>query len=140
MTEIAMGGLRLRFLQDKSDTDGSLTAFEMTVQPNARMPVAHYHESWDETVYGLSGTTIWRIEGRDHLVAPAESLFIRRGKVHGFRNDGGKAAVCLCILTPGVLGSDYFAAMADLLATSNPDPARMKAVMTQYGLIPDPSG
>ena len=23
----------------------------MTVQPNARMPVAHYHESWDETIY-----------------------------------------------------------------------------------------
>ncbi len=51
---IAIGGLALRFLQTKEGTAGSLDAFEMTVQPNARMPVAHYHESWDETIYGLS--------------------------------------------------------------------------------------
>ena len=29
--------------------------FEMTLQPSARMPVPHYHESWDETgVLGLA--------------------------------------------------------------------------------------
>jgi hypothetical protein len=27
--------------------------FEMTVQPNARVPVPHHHENWDETIYGL---------------------------------------------------------------------------------------
>jgi hypothetical protein len=47
---ISIGGLELRFLQTKEQTAGSLDAFEMTVQPNARMPVAHYHESWDETI------------------------------------------------------------------------------------------
>ena len=52
---ISIGGLELRFLQTKENTAGSLDAFEMTVQPNARMPIAHYHESWDETVYGLAG-------------------------------------------------------------------------------------
>jgi hypothetical protein len=35
---ISMGGLELRFLQTKEETAGSLDAFEMTVQPNARMP------------------------------------------------------------------------------------------------------
>jgi hypothetical protein len=48
---IGIGGLELRFLKTKDETAGSLDAFEMTVQPNARMPVAHYHESWDETIY-----------------------------------------------------------------------------------------
>jgi hypothetical protein len=42
---LGIGGLELRFLQTKEETAGSLDAFEMTVQPNARMPVAHYHES-----------------------------------------------------------------------------------------------
>ena len=69
---IRIGGLELRFLQSKDDTGGSLDMFEMTVQPNARMPVPHYHETWDETVYGLAGTTTWRIDGRDIGIGPAQ--------------------------------------------------------------------
>jgi hypothetical protein len=42
---ISFGGLELRFLHSKDDTGGSVDVFEMTVQPNARMPVPHYHES-----------------------------------------------------------------------------------------------
>ena len=60
---IRIGGLELRFLRSKDDTGGSLDLFEMTVQPNARMPVPHYHESWDETIYGLDGVTTWQIDG-----------------------------------------------------------------------------
>ena len=62
---IRMGGLELRFLRSKEDTGGSLDMFEMTVQPNTRMPVPHYHETWDETIYGLAGLTTWRIDGQD---------------------------------------------------------------------------
>ena len=61
---INLGSLQLRFLQSKDDTAGSLDMFEMTLQPNARMPIPHYHESWDETIYGLTGTTTWRVDGK----------------------------------------------------------------------------
>jgi hypothetical protein len=37
---IRLGGLALRFLRTKEDT-GGVDMFEMTVQPNARMPVPH---------------------------------------------------------------------------------------------------
>ena len=84
---IVLGGLELRFLRSKDDSGGSLDLFEMTVQPDARMPVAHHHENWDETVYGLSGVTTWRVDGSDGAVGPGETVFIRRGIVHGFRND-----------------------------------------------------
>ena len=74
----------------------------MTVQSNARMPVPHYHESWDE---------ISCINRRDDLArgaqdvgtGPGESVFVKRGVVHSFRNDTQEAASCICILTPGVL-------------------------------------
>jgi quercetin dioxygenase-like cupin family protein len=114
---IQIGGLELRFLQDKDKTGGGLDLFEMTVQPNARMPVPHYHETWDETVYGLSGVTTWRVDGRDIEVGPGASVFIRRGVVHAFRNDTQVPATCLCILCPGVLGPAYFRDMAALLRT-----------------------
>jgi quercetin dioxygenase-like cupin family protein len=135
---IRFPGLELRFLQNKEETDGSLDVFEMTVQPAARMPVPHYHESWDETVYGLAGTLTWRVDGRDIAVGPGESVFIRRGIVHGFRNDGQAAATCLCILSPGVLGSGYFREIEALVAQGAPDPAAMKAIMLRHGLVPAP--
>jgi quercetin dioxygenase-like cupin family protein len=139
MTEtIEMVGLRLRFLQSKEDTGGSLDAFEMIVQPNARVPIPHYHESWDETIVGMMGVTTWRVNGRDADLTPGQSLFIKRGIVHSFRNDTQEAASCLCILTPGALGTAYFREMAALLGGGAPDPAKLKETMLRYGLVPAP--
>ena len=137
MTEtIRIGGLELEFLHSKEDTAGSVDMFKMTVQPNARMPVPHYHESWDETVYGLSGTVNFRVDGQDVPVGPGQTAFIQRGVVHGFSNETQAPAACLSILTPGVLGPAYFREMAVLLAENPPDPARMKETMLRYGLVP----
>ena len=136
---IRLGGLELRFLQTKEDTAGSLDAFEMTVQSNARMPMPHYHESWDEIIYGLTGVTTWRVGGQDIAIGPGGSVFIKRGIVHGFRNDTQETASCLCILTPGVLGPDYFREMAALMSAGTLDPTRMKDTMMRYGLVPVPA-
>ena len=133
---INLGALQVTFLQSKDDTDGSLDLFEMTLQPNARMPIPHYHDRWDETIYGLSGISTWRIDGKDTDVAPGETAFIRRGVVHGFANRSARPATCLCMLSPGVLGPQYFKEMAALLSAGTPDPARMKETMLRYGLVP----
>lgn len=133
---IRIGGLELRFLQSKEDTGGSLDMFEMTVQPNARMPVPHYHESWDETVYGLVGTTTWRIDRQKVTVGPGQTVFIKRGVIHGFHNSAQEPGTCLCVLCPGVLGPAYFREMAALLAEGAADLAKMKATMLRYGLVP----
>jgi hypothetical protein len=58
--------------------------------------------------------------------------------VHGFTNRTAEPATCLCILTPGVLGPQYFRDMAGLLAAGTPDPLKMKETMLRYGLIPAP--
>jgi quercetin dioxygenase-like cupin family protein len=134
--KIAIGGLELEFLHSKADTAGSLDLFKMTVQSNAKVPLPHYHESWDEAVYGLSGTLTFRIDGQDVAIGPGQSAFIKRGVVHGFRNDTLAPAICLSVLTPA-LGAEYFREMAALLsAGAPPDPAKLKNVMQRYGLVP----
>ena len=133
---IRIGGLELRFLQSKEETAGSLDLFEMVLPPNARMPVPHHHESWDETVYGLAGVSTWRVDGREVEVTPGQTVFIRRGVVHGFANPSGAPATCLCLLTPGVLGPGYFREIAALAAGGAPDPVRMRETMLRHGLIP----
>jgi quercetin dioxygenase-like cupin family protein len=140
MDVIDFGALKVKFLRRKDDTGGSIDMFEMTVLPDGRMPVPHYHQSWDETIYGLTGTTTWRVDGKDVALAPGETVFIRRGVVHSFGNNSGAAATCLCVLTPGALGPAYFRDMAAVLKGGAPDSTKMKDIMLRYGLIPVPGG
>lgn len=133
---IDFGSFKLRFLRDKHDTGGSLDMFEMVLQPEGRMPAAHHHESWDETVYGVSGTVTFTVEGVAHDVGPGDALFIPRGKVHGFDNRSGAPSTSLSVLTPGVLGPEYFRELAALIATGRPDEAKVHEIMRRHGLIP----
>jgi quercetin dioxygenase-like cupin family protein len=135
---IDLGALKLNFLQSRDETDGRLDLFEMTLAPDGRMPIAHYHESWDEAVYGLEGVSTWRVDGKDIDIAPGQSVFIKRGIVHSFNNRSGVPAKCLCLLSPGALGTQYFKEIGALLAAGAPDPAKMKEVMLRYGLVPAP--
>ena len=136
---IGFAGLELRFLRAKEETGGSLDLFEMTVQPNARMPVPHYHEGWEETVYGLEGVATWTIDGTAVDVAAGDAVCIPRGAVHHFDNHGDTDAKVLAIITPGVLGPDYFREVAAVFAESAggpPDLARIGEVMRRHGLTP----
>ena len=137
METIQIGGLTLEFMHSKADTDGSLDMFKMTVQPNAKVPAPHYHETWDEAVYGLNGTLTWTIDGTLFRMGPGQSRFIKRGVVHSFKNEGQEPAACLSIMTPAVLGTAYFHELAALLSTGGPpNVEKMKEIMLRYGLVP----
>jgi quercetin dioxygenase-like cupin family protein len=133
---IRFGAIELRFLCDKHSTNGSLDMFEMTLPSGNRMPVAHYHRDWDETIYGLTEVVTFTVEGQIHAVGPGETLFIPRGKVHAFDNTSGATATCLVTLTPGVLGPEYFREMAGLAMGGAPDPGKLREVMLRHGLVP----
>jgi quercetin dioxygenase-like cupin family protein len=137
METIQIGGLTLEFMHSKADTDGSLDMFKMTVQPNAKVPAPHYHERWDEVVYGLTGTLTWTVEGTPFRIGRGQSKFIKRGEAHGFKNESQEPAACLSIMTPAVLGTAYFRELAALLSTGGPpDVEKMKDIMRRYGLVP----
>ena len=133
---IRIGGLEVQFLQSRPETGGAVDIFEMTVHPNARMPVPHYHKSWDEVAYGLEGATTFTVDGKDHIVTKGGSVFIKRGVVHGFRNDTQDVARCLCLLTPGALGPAYFEEIGAVLSEKPPDMGKIKEIMARYRLIP----
>jgi quercetin dioxygenase-like cupin family protein len=100
------------------------------------MPVAHCHRNWDETVYGLEGTITFKVDGAEHAVGPGDTLFIKRGIVHGFDNRSGADVTCLVALTPGVLGPEYFRELAALIAKGPPDEAAVHEIMLRHGLVP----
>jgi len=139
--DIRIGGMQIRFLHSKHDTGGALDMFEVTIPANIRMPVPHHHRDWEETVYGMEGTTTFTVAGKRVNVAPGETLFIPRGVIHGFVNETEGPTKVLCVLTPGVLGPEYFREMAVAMeGPAPPDPKKLGEIMNRYGLIPAPAG
>ena len=67
------------------------------------------------------------------------TICIPRGAVHKFENNGSEDATVLAIVTPGILGPDYFrevAAVIEASAGGPPDLAEIGAVMHRHGLTP----
>ncbi len=137
--EIKVGEMAIRFLLEGEQSDGSVAMFEFDVPAGSKVPAPHSHDGYEETIYGLEGTLVWTLEGESHEVGPGEVLCIPRGSVHHFANTGDLDAKALAIVTPGILGPDYFrevAAVLDASAGGPPDLAAIGAVMRRHGLTP----
>ena len=139
--EITVGQIAVRFLVEGKESGGSVAVFEFDVPAGSKVPVAHSHDGYEETIYGLEGVLTWTIGGTPIDVGPGEVLCIPRGTVHHFDNTHDVDATALAIVTPGILGPDYFgdlAAIVDAAAGGPPDLAAIAAVMRRHGLTPAP--
>ena len=139
--EIRIGQLAIRFLLEGEASGGSVAVFEFDVPAAARVPIAHSHDGYEETIYGLEGVLSWTVDGERTDVGPGEVLCIPRGVVHRFDNDHEADATMLAIVSPGILSFDYFREMASVIkgATDGPpDPVALAEVMGRHGLTPAP--
>jgi quercetin dioxygenase-like cupin family protein len=139
--EIRVGPMAIRFLLEGDASGGSVAVFEFDVPAGARLPGPHSHDGYEETLYGLEGVLTWTVDGQQTDIGPGEVLCIPRGVVHGFDNPHDADAKVLAIVTPGILGPDYFrdvAAVIDAAAGGPPDLAALGTVMRRHGLTPAP--
>jgi quercetin dioxygenase-like cupin family protein len=136
---IRVGQIGIKFLLEATDTNDSLAIFEFSVPAGARVPAPHSHAHYDETVYGVTGVMTFTVDGKAVPVAPGEACFIPRGVVHGFNNLGSAEAKALAVVTPALIGPDFFKDIAAIVNTGGPpDMAKMKETMLRYGLVPAP--
>lgn len=64
-------------------------------------------------------------------------LFIPRGVVHGFNNLRESDAKALAVITPALLGPDYFKEVAGIVnAGGPPNVEKLKYAMAKHGLVP----
>lgn len=136
---IRIGQIEIRFLLESKDTNGQLAMFEFTVPPGAKVPMPHYHERYDEIIYGLEGELTFSVNGQSNDIGPGRTCFIPRGAVHGFNNLKPAGAKALTVVTPALIGPDFFKEMAAIVnAGGPPDMEKINAVMARHGLVPVP--
>ena len=132
-----VGQIEVRFLLESKETGGQLAMFEFVVPAGAKVPMPHFHERYDETIYGLEGVMTFTVDGKPTEIARGETCFIPRGVVHGFNNLKSSSAKALAVVTPALIGPEYFKEMAALVNSGGPpDLEKIKAVMTRHGLVP----
>jgi quercetin dioxygenase-like cupin family protein len=137
--QIKVGTMTIRFLLEGEQSGGSVALFEFDVPAGTKVAAAHSHDGYEETIYGLEGVLTWTVEGTSTDVGAGEALCIPRGAVHRFDNTGDAGARALAIVTPGILGPEYFREVAEVLeaaAGGPPDLAQVAAVMRRHGLTP----
>ncbi|HEX3066305.1 MAG TPA: cupin domain-containing protein [Dongiaceae bacterium] len=132
---IRIGGLEIRYLVDGTVSGTATGMFELTVGPGARVPPAHSHSGNEEIVYVLEGKLRYSVGDETRDLAPGDRMHTPRGVVHAFSNPHEATARALIMLTPDI-GAQYFRDIAEIAgAPGGPDPAKMAAMMTKYGLV-----
>jgi quercetin dioxygenase-like cupin family protein len=134
---IQVGDIGIQFLLQAADTNGAVAMFEFAVPVGARMPLPHKHERYDETIYGVEGVVTFIVEGKTVEIAPGDSYFVPRGAVHGFTNLKQANVKALAVITPALLGPEFFKEAAAIVnAGGPPDLKKLSAVMAKHGLVP----
>jgi quercetin dioxygenase-like cupin family protein len=136
---INVGAISVDFLVDADHSGGSVTVFECLVPADAKVPIPHSHDGFEETIYGLEGVCTWTIDGQARDIGPGEAVCIKRSQVHGFDNRGPVDVKFLAIATPGVFGPAYFRDVAQVLtaaAGGPPDLSALAEAMRRHGLTP----
>ncbi|MFL6181932.1 MAG: cupin domain-containing protein [Actinomycetes bacterium] len=139
--KIRVGAMAITFLVEGEESAGSVAVFEFDVPAGSKVAAAHSHDGYEETIYGLEGSLTWTVGGVASEIGEGEALCIPRGAVHQFDNTGDVDAKALAIVTPGILGPDYFrevAAVLDAAAGGPPDFMAIGEVMRRHGITPAP--
>jgi quercetin dioxygenase-like cupin family protein len=135
---IKIGPLGIRFLLTGDDSNGSVSAFELFVPIGQKLIApAHKNEAYEETLYGIEGILTWTVDGTPIEVGPGQALCIPRGAVHRFDNFGSENVKQLVLITPAVMGPEYFREAAAIIAAAGggpPDRSKMMDVLRRHGM------
>lgn len=107
-------GRSLRMVAPGAVTGGRFGLVEYRLGPRTPGAAPHYHRTFSESFYVLSGRLTLYVGGSWQTYRPGDFAMAHEQGVHGFRNDGDEPASMLILFTPGVAREAFFAEMAEI--------------------------
>ena len=95
-------GERLRFLETSQETGGEYVLVECTVQPNGFVASAHMHPNQTERFEIEEGTVAFKLDGKELVAGPGETVVVPPGASHKFWNAGETEAKFVCEVRPAL--------------------------------------
>jgi uncharacterized RmlC-like cupin family protein len=110
-------GTIARFVAPGSATAGQFGLFEWNMLPRSGGPAAHFHKTFSESFYVMSGA-VRLYNGEDWAEArQGDFLYVPQRGVHAFSNDSDAPASMLILFAPGAPREAYFRELAEISAT-----------------------
>ena len=95
-------GERLLFLETSQETGGEYVLVECTVQPNGFVASAHMHPNQAERFEIEQGTVAFKLDGKELVAGPGETVVVPAGTSHKFWNAGETEARFVCEVRPAL--------------------------------------
>lgn len=129
-------GRSLRMVAPGAVTDGRFGLVEYHLAPRTPGAAPHYHQTFSESFYVLSGELTLFVDGRWQPYRPGDFAIARERGVHGFRNDGDEPAAVLILFTPGIARETFFAEMAEIGRSGRkPSKEEMAAIYARHDQV-----
>ncbi|WP_248960695.1 cupin domain-containing protein [Sphaerisporangium perillae] len=107
-------GTVARFVATGSVTQGRFGLFEWNMLPGMGGSSPHFHKTFSESFYILSGTVRLYDGARWVDATPGDFLHVPEGGVHNFANESDEAAAMLILFAPGAPREAYFRELAEI--------------------------
>jgi quercetin dioxygenase-like cupin family protein len=104
----------LRMVAPGSVTRGRYGLVEYRVAPHSAGAPPHYHQTFSESFYVLTGELTIYADGSWRPYRPGDYALVHETGVHGFRNDGDEETSFLILFAPGIARENFFAEVAEL--------------------------
>jgi mannose-6-phosphate isomerase-like protein (cupin superfamily) len=106
----------VHYLATAASTKGEFGLYRWDARPHTPGPSAHFHKTFSESFFILSGT-LQLFDGERWIDATeGDFLYVPEGGVHAFRNESDEPASMLLLFTSGAPREAYFEALAEKAA------------------------
>jgi mannose-6-phosphate isomerase-like protein (cupin superfamily) len=105
-------GTQVRFVAPGAVTRGQFGLFEWNMQPHTAGAEAHFHKTFSESFFVISGTVEFYNGDRWLPARPGDFVYVPMGGVHGFRALSDQPSSMLILFAPGAPREKYFQELA----------------------------
>jgi quercetin dioxygenase-like cupin family protein len=105
---------KLRMVAPGAVTAGRYGLVEYHVAPRSPGAAPHFHQTFSESFYVLSGELTIYAAGSWRPYGTGDYALVHEGGAHGFRNDGDEWASFLILFAPGIARERFFLELAEL--------------------------
>jgi len=112
--ELPRPGGAASYLATGATTGGKFGLYRWDMGPEPAGANAHYHRTFSESFFVLSGT-VRLYDGNGWFDAhPGDFDHVPEGGLHGFRNESGEPASLLILFAPGAPREAYFEGLVEM--------------------------
>jgi len=109
---------RFHYLATHASTQGAFGLYRADMGPQPGGASTHFHRSFSESFFILSGT-LRVYDGQRWIdTRPGDFLYVPHGGLHAFRNESGAPVSMMMLFVPGAPREDYFEGLPALATMS----------------------